>query len=108
MVTDAQARAAQEQADADWVVVINGQIDALPQTLADVADPYTVGRMEAEQGLPCEPLTHYARLGDIEQYIIGHKDATATLDATAQHFGLILGAMMGGRRTGAVDGHAGL
>lgn len=81
--------------DEEWLEYCRREENAQPQTLADVADPYAVGYMEAEQGQPCEPLTHYARLGDIEQYICGHKDAPQAMDAAAQRFGLMLGAMVG-------------
>lgn len=55
------------------------EVEALPQTLADVTDAYNVGVDDAEHGRRCDPLNHYARLGDIEQYIWGWKDATAAL-----------------------------
>lgn len=67
--------------DDRWIVAVVDRIDALPSTLADVADAETVGRDDAELGLPCQPLAHYIRLGDIEAYIVGWKDATATLHA---------------------------
>lgn len=67
--------------DEDWFVVIQEQIDAAPDTLADTLEPYVMGCYEAEMGLPCEPLTHYAKLGDIEQYIIGWKEIDALLNA---------------------------
>lgn len=66
--------------DDSWIVAVQDEIDALPDTLADVATPYTVGCDDAAAGRPCEPLQHYARLGDIEQYIIGFKEETARLD----------------------------
>ena len=57
------------------------EIAAMPETLADVTDAYTVGCADAEAGQPCEPLAHYAKLGDIEQYICGWKDTETALDA---------------------------
>lgn len=66
--------------DDNWIVTMTDEIEALPQTLADIADPYTVGWVEAELGRPCEPLAHYAKLGQIESYIIGWKDSTVALE----------------------------
>lgn len=63
----------------DWAVTIAAQIEAMPNTLADVMSAYDVGCVDAEKGEPCQPLVHYAKLGDIEQYICGHKDATAAI-----------------------------
>lgn len=71
--------------DDNWIVTMTDEIEALPQTLADVADPYTVGWVEAELGRPCEPLAHYAKLGQIESYIIGWKDSTVALEAVGDY-----------------------
>lgn len=51
-----------------------------PEVATDEIDAYTAGCIDAEKGEPCEPLAHYSRLGDIEQYICGHKDATAAIE----------------------------
>jgi hypothetical protein len=71
--------------DEDWAVAITAQIDALPEVLADVLAPYDVGCIDAQKGEACEPLTHYARLGDIEMYLIGYHDATTTIEAALDY-----------------------
>lgn len=71
--------------DDQWIVAIVDRIHALPETLADVTDPYNVGFDAGERGEPCEPLTHYAKLGDIENYIIGWKDATVAMKLAAEY-----------------------
>lgn len=67
--------------DEQWRVAIEAQIEALPETLADVADPYTVGVEDAEHGRPCEPNRHYAKLGEIAMYEDGWRDATEAINA---------------------------
>lgn len=67
-------------ADDDWIVAIVAQIEALPETLADVADPYQVGWLDAEKGEACDATVHYAKLAQIEMYICGWKDATAAIE----------------------------
>lgn len=62
-----------------WEAAVTDEIQAMPETLGDVADPYMVGWLDGEVGRPCDALTQYVRLGDIESYIIGHKDATEAI-----------------------------
>jgi hypothetical protein len=65
--------------DEEWLVTVNAQADALPDTLADWALPYDIGAMDAEDGKEADPLQYYARLGDIEQYLIGYKETKGEL-----------------------------
>lgn len=63
--------------DENWVVAVNKEIDAMPDDL--FATPDYVGRMDAADGIECRPLYYFARLGDIEMYIIGWTDEMAHL-----------------------------
>lgn len=69
--------------DDQWIVAIANEIEAMLCGMADVTDAYTVGCTDAEAGEPCEPLVHYAKLGDIENYICGWKDATVAMEEAA-------------------------
>lgn len=71
--------------DPMWIVAIQEEIDAQPETLSDVVEPELMGRFDAEMGKPCEPTQHYIKLGEIEAYIIGWKDATALLHETLEY-----------------------
>lgn len=53
--------------------------------VVDTADPYDVGWKDAELGKVCEPLTHYAKLGQIESYIIGFKECMFALEEAADY-----------------------
>lgn len=72
--------------DEDWLVVIQAEIDAQPDTLADIVEPQLLGRFDAEMGMPCDPTKYYARLGDIEQYIWGYNDTVALWAEIVQGF----------------------
>lgn len=66
----------------EWIERVQDEIEAMPQTLVDAgASPEWVGKVHAHIGNACDPLQHYIRLADIEQYIIGWKDATAQIEA---------------------------
>lgn len=66
----------------EWIERVQDEIEAMPQTLIDAgASPEWVGKVDAHIGYACDPLQHYIKLGDIEQYIIGWKDATAAIEA---------------------------
>jgi hypothetical protein len=71
---------ASRRLDEDWIVAITEEINAMPETLSDVVEPELMGRYDAEMGAPCQPLRYYAKLGEIEAYIIGWKETTAILD----------------------------
>lgn len=73
------------QIDEVFVMTIHHAAEALPVTDADVMTPYDVGWANAELGQPCEPLHHYAKLLDIEQFIIGWKDATRAIECAAEY-----------------------
>lgn len=66
--------------DEEWIVAIEEIIASQPETLADVVEPHTLGYYAAAMGQPCEPLDHYGKLGDIEMYILGWREATGLLD----------------------------
>lgn len=66
--------------DDDWIVAIQAEIDEQPETLADIVEPELVGRFDAEQRNPCEPLRYFAKLGDIEQYVNGYKASTLLME----------------------------
>jgi hypothetical protein len=53
--------------------------------VVDAADPYDVGWKDAELGKVCEPLTHYAKLGQIESYIIGFQECMFALQEAAEY-----------------------
>lgn len=61
--------------DEAWRVAVDAEIDALPETIADVTDPYQVGWLDAEAGERSRPMHWYATLTDIELYIGGWNDA---------------------------------
>jgi hypothetical protein len=63
--------------DPDWYIEIQAVINAMPETLADVLEPALLGQFHAEHGEPCEPTRYYAKLHDIEAYLIGYKDTAA-------------------------------
>lgn len=63
--------------DEEWHTEIQAAINAMPETLADIVDAATMGQFDAENGEPCQPLRHYAKLHDIEAYIIAYKDTTS-------------------------------
>ncbi len=79
MQTNTQSTTCQHLLDEEWIIVINEEIAARPETLAEVVEPELLGRFEAEMGLPCEPMKYYMKLGDIEAYIVGWKDTQAVL-----------------------------
>lgn len=68
-----------------WKSAIVDEIDAIPDNPADIFTPEEVGRIDAEEGRDCEPTEHYSKLGDIEAYIIGWKDAKGELEMTADY-----------------------
>ena len=65
--------------DETWIVAINEIIESQPETLADVVDPYVLGQYHAEMGEECDPTKYYAKLGQIEEYIIAWKDTKAAM-----------------------------
>lgn len=66
--------------DNEWIVAIEEEIARQPEHISEVIEPELMGRYDAEMGYVCEPLRYYIRLGDIEAYIIGWKEASAVLD----------------------------
>lgn len=71
--------------DPEWIVAIQEEIDSRPETLADTVEPELLGRFDCEMGNPCDPTRYYAKLGEIEQYIIGFKDTEAILGDTLDY-----------------------
>lgn len=65
----------QAMMDSDWIVAVNSQMDTLPDSPADFAEPSYVGWLDYRMGLEPQPLEYYVKLGDIEQYLWGYKDA---------------------------------
>jgi hypothetical protein len=63
----------------EWIVAVQDAIDSQPEHISEVIEPELMGRYDAEMGTPCDPLKYYIRLGDVEAYIIGHKEASAIL-----------------------------
>lgn len=66
----------QQILDGDWIVTANAR-DECDFTTAD-----EMGRIDALLGMPCNPLEYFAKLSDVELYIIAWKDTTATLPLT--------------------------
>lgn len=78
------ANASTELLAEQWLRGIQQEMDAMQYDEADFATPETVGRLDAELGLPCNPTEYYIKLGQIESYIIGFKDATAEMERRAK------------------------
>lgn len=77
---EAMICAMMDERDAWREVEIVNASDALPETL-DFCTPEAVGRLDAEDGLSCDPTRHgYLKLLEIEEYIWGWKDASEYLD----------------------------
>lgn len=65
----------QAMIDEDWVVAVHSQTDT-----CDFMTPDDLGRFDALLGLPCQPLEYFAKLGDIELYIIAWKETMETVE----------------------------
>lgn len=63
-----------------WKVVIVEEMDALADSPADFAEPCYVGWLDAQLGLPSQPLEYYVRLGDIAEYERGWQEAQLEIE----------------------------
>lgn len=60
--------------DEEWIIAIQEEIAAMPETLADTIEPSLLGQYDAERGLPCDPTKYYAELVDAEIYVVAYRD----------------------------------
>lgn len=67
--------------DDAWINAVFNQSEALPFDPPDFVSPDFMGALDADEGLPCEPTEYYAKLTDIEQYVIGFRDAVGAWEA---------------------------
>lgn len=67
--------------DDAWINAIFNQSEALPVDPPDFVSPDFLGAFDADEGLPCEPTQYFAKLTDIEQYVIGFRDAVGAWEA---------------------------
>jgi len=76
--------------DDQWIVTIQDDIDGLPDSIADHARPEIVGQIDAQLGRKADPLRHYAKLGDIELYLIGWHEVADQLATPGEQNALAL------------------
>lgn len=71
--------------DDAWRDLIDDEIDAQPLDMPDFVTADYLGMLDAQDGQPCQPEKYYARLGDIESYIISYKDTLAAVEAAQDY-----------------------
>lgn len=63
--------------DEEWFVVVDNQIDAMPEKL-DFCTPFEVGKLDAEEELELDPTRHgLITVGECEEYILGYREGQA-------------------------------